>query len=48
MVDGSKWGRVGMASFAALTEMDIIITDNTAPEGHVAGARAVGVNVRIV
>ena len=48
VVDASKWGRVGVASFAALTEMNIIITDDTAPVAHVAGARAAGVNVRIV
>lgn len=48
VVDASKWGRVGVASFAILTEMNIIITDDTAPVAHVAGARAAGVNVRIV
>jgi len=48
VVDASKWGRVGVASFAALTEMDIIITDDTAPVADVAAARAAGVNVRIV
>ena len=48
VVDASKWGRIGVASFAAIAEMDIIITDDTAPEADVTAARAVGVNVRIV
>jgi DeoR/GlpR family transcriptional regulator of sugar metabolism len=48
VVDASKWGRVGIASFAALDEMDLIITDDAAPGEDVSAARATGATVRIV
>jgi DeoR/GlpR family transcriptional regulator of sugar metabolism len=47
IVDGSKWGRVGFASFASLDEVDCIITDQGAPPDMVAAVREAGVNVVI-
>jgi DeoR/GlpR family transcriptional regulator of sugar metabolism len=48
VLDATKWGRVGLASFAALQEIDAIITDRDAPAGLVALARAAGVDVTLV
>ncbi len=44
-LDATKWGRVGIVSFAALSQVHKIITDAHAPAELVAGVRARGVEV---
>jgi len=48
IVDSSKWGRVGFASFASIDQIDCIITDEAAPPDIVTALRGVGVEVIIV
>ncbi len=48
VVDASKWGRVGIASFAAIDAMDLIITDDAAPHAEVEAAQLAGATVRVV
>jgi DeoR/GlpR family transcriptional regulator of sugar metabolism len=48
VLDATKWGRAGVASFASLNQIDAIITDQSAPPGLVAAVRAAGVDVRLV
>jgi len=48
VLDATKWGRVGLASFAALDQIDTIITDQSAPPAQVAAVRAAGVDVLLV
>ncbi|MCB9138327.1 MAG: DeoR/GlpR transcriptional regulator [Caldilineaceae bacterium] len=48
VVDASKWGRVGIAPFAGIDEMDIIITDDSAPADAVRAVEAMGADVRFV
>ena len=48
VLDATKWGSVGLASFAPLDQIDTIITDQSAPPDLVAQARAVGVDVLLV
>jgi DeoR/GlpR family transcriptional regulator of sugar metabolism len=48
VLDATKWGRVGVASFAPLDQIDTIITDHDAPAELVAQARATGVDVLLV
>lgn len=43
--DATKWGRVGFASFAALNEVDIVVTDQNADDALVAQAVASGIEV---
>ena len=45
LLDATKWGRTGIASFAAVADMDAIVTDRSAPASMVADVRAVGVQV---
>ncbi|MGD2146028.1 MAG: DeoR/GlpR family DNA-binding transcription regulator [Anaerolineae bacterium] len=45
VVDGTKWGRVGLASFARLEQVDRIITDAAAPADALERVRALGVDV---
>ncbi len=45
VLDESKWGRVGLASFARLEELYCIITSEQAPEELVQPVRAAGINV---
>lgn len=47
VLDGSKFGQLGLATFATLDEVTCIITDTTAPEEMVAGVRDSGVEVQI-
>jgi len=47
LVDSSKWGRVGFASFASIDQVDGVITDVDAPPDMVASLRAAGVEVII-
>jgi DeoR/GlpR family transcriptional regulator of sugar metabolism len=42
VVDTTKWGRVGPASFAAVTELNVIVTDQSAPAELVEAMRALG------
>jgi len=45
LIDATKWGRVGPASFARPEELHVIITDAKAPAGLVEQARALGTRV---
>ena len=46
VLDASKWGQVGIASFAALDDIHIIITDGDAPPAQVAHLQGRGIDVR--
>ena len=46
--DATKWGRVGFASFAALEEVDLIVTDTSANTELVDGVRKNGLDVILV
>jgi DeoR/GlpR family transcriptional regulator of sugar metabolism len=48
VLDATKWGQVGVASFAGLAEVCKIITDRDAPAGLVAQVRALGIEVILV
>jgi DeoR/GlpR family transcriptional regulator of sugar metabolism len=48
LVDSSKWGRVGFASFASVDQIDCIITDDGAPRDMVASLEQAGVRVIVV
>lgn len=48
VLDATKWGRAGLASFATLEQIDTIITDQSAPPDLVAQVQAAGVDVRLV
>jgi DeoR family transcriptional regulator of aga operon/DeoR family fructose operon transcriptional repressor len=45
LIDASKWGRVGPASFANPQDIHIIITDEQAPVGLVEQARSIGTRI---
>ena len=45
ILDATKWGRVGFASFAALDEIDLVVTDQKADDALVAQAFASGIEV---
>jgi len=45
VLDASKWGRVGLSSFAAFSFVRVIVTDTNAPAELVARARLEGVEV---
>ncbi len=45
IIDSSKWGRVGFASFATIDQIDCVITDDDAPPDMVAVVRDRGVKV---
>lgn len=47
VVDSSKWGQVGVASFAELGDIQIVITDERAPEDDVAHLRSHAIDVRL-
>jgi len=48
IVDSTKWGCVGFASFASIDQLDSIITDAEVPSEMTAALREAGVDVRIV
>jgi len=48
VLDATKWGRVGLASFASLAQVHTIVTDAHAPHGVVEQVRAAGVQVVMV
>jgi DeoR family transcriptional regulator, aga operon transcriptional repressor len=45
IVDHTKWGRVGLASFASLEDLDGIITDHQVPGDQVELFRSMGIQV---
>jgi DeoR family transcriptional regulator of aga operon/DeoR family fructose operon transcriptional repressor len=45
VVDSSKWGRVGFASFATVEQVDCVITDQDAPQDVVTALERSGVQV---
>jgi DeoR/GlpR family transcriptional regulator of sugar metabolism len=48
VLDATKWGRAGVASFADVRDVDMVITDTGAPAEMVASVRDQGVEVRLV
>jgi DeoR/GlpR family transcriptional regulator of sugar metabolism len=48
ILDASKWGRVGLATFASIEDIDKVITDADAPSDLVEQVRAAGVSVELV
>lgn len=48
VLDATKWGRVGLASFAQLEEIDTIITDAHAPTDLMDQVRTAGIEVVVV
>ncbi len=48
ILDGTKWGRVGLASFARVEDLHCIITDSQAPAAQVEQVRALGIQVMLV
>ena len=48
VLDATKWGRIGVASFAALAEVRRVITDAGAPADLVAQVEAAGIEVVVV
>ncbi len=48
VLDATKWGRVGLASFAHLQQLHLVITDVRAPADLVAQVRSAGVEVVLV
>lgn len=48
LLDATKWGRVGLASFAQPDEINTIITDIDAPADLIEQVRAVGIEVVLV
>lgn len=46
--DATKWGRVGLASFAWMHDLDFIITDRNAPADLVEQVRGFGIKVTLV
>jgi DeoR/GlpR family transcriptional regulator of sugar metabolism len=48
LLDATKWGRAGLASFADIADVDTVITDAAAPETLVAAVRSLDVEVVVV
>ncbi len=48
VLDSTKWNQIGLASFAALDEIDAVITDADAPADLVQRARDAGIEIKIV
>ena len=48
VLDATKWGQVGLASFARLEQIDTVITDVHAPADLVEQVRSLGVEVILV
>ena len=48
LLDSTKWGRVGLASFAQLKEIDTIITDADAPAELLEQVSGFGIQVMVV
>ncbi len=47
ILDGSKFGRLGLASFADLDQIDYLVTDDSAPQDMLDALRARGVQVLV-
>ncbi len=47
ILDASKWGRVGLATFASIDDIDMVITDPKAPEDLVHQVQQLGVEVHL-
>ena len=45
VLDASKWGRIGLASFAELSALDGVVTDRNAPADLVKQVRTLGIQV---
>lgn len=45
VADGTKWGRAGLASFAQIEDLDMLITDEHAPAALVERVTGLGVQV---
>ncbi|MGQ9903527.1 MAG: DeoR/GlpR family DNA-binding transcription regulator [Anaerolineae bacterium] len=45
VIDATKWGRVGLASFAQIDQIHCVITDSHAPADLVAQVRARGIDI---
>lgn len=48
VIDATKWGRAGLASFARVDDIDVVITDHNARPDLVEQVRAAGVEVVLV
>lgn len=48
VLDATKWGRIGVASFARIEDVDFVISDIAAPEAQVDQLRAYGIDVTLV
>ena len=48
VIDATKWGRVGLASFARIDEINTVITDSHAPPERVAEVRESGIDILVV
>ncbi len=48
VLDSTKWGRVGVASFARLDQIDTIITDALPPPDLAERARSFGIQIQVV
>ncbi|MBK8051161.1 MAG: DeoR/GlpR transcriptional regulator [Anaerolineales bacterium] len=48
VLDATKWGRIGVASFAALSQITTVITDTAAPAHLVAAVKALEIDVILV
>jgi DeoR/GlpR family transcriptional regulator of sugar metabolism len=48
VIDSTKWGRAGLASFGHLEDVDVVISDQQAPADLVEQARSHGVRVELV
>lgn len=48
VLDGTKWGRIGVASFAQLATVTRVVTDASAPAEQMAPIEAAGIDVMVV
>jgi DeoR/GlpR family transcriptional regulator of sugar metabolism len=48
VLDATKWGQIGLASFATVESLDVVITDSGAPANLIETVRALGVEVLLV
>lgn len=48
VLDATKWGRVGLASFAELAQVNTIVTDHGAPAALVERVRGLGCKINLV
>jgi DeoR/GlpR family transcriptional regulator of sugar metabolism len=48
IVDSTKWERAAFATFCPTDEIDVVLTDERAPEAMLATLRARGIDVRLI